>query len=297
MKNGENMRRGIVWCWLLIAGMALALPAFGADSGTLPTVPPPTGFGNPAGDVYGEIVRHVWDDTLVLPKNPEECADALYAWQNAEEACGDTYARRLSAAEVAAMNEEQNTPVLWGMRGTVGIIRFNAFGEDTNENVMARALFLLEEQDAQALELDLRDNRGGAVPAALKILYLFARERDRFATFRYRSKIEIHDAASVKTEFELTYPPGILRKIPTAVRINGESASAAEMVAGTMKDWGYSVHGTVSYKKGIGQGFFKLPDGSFIRLTTFEFFVGNSQTKIHGIGVIPTHPLPEEIRE
>lgn len=278
-----------------IAGTALAPLAFGADVGTFRLFSS-AGSANQADNLYDEIVRYVRDDALVLPENPEACAYALYVRQNAEKACGDEYARRFSAAEVALMNEEENAPVFWMMSGTVGIIRFSDFGRETAENFMKQAFVLLE-RGAQELRLDLRDNLGGESGPDLKILYLFAREHDRFETRRYRNKTKIYDTASVKAEFHLAYPSGILRDIPTTVWINGASASASEMVAGAMQDWGYPVLGAVSHGKGIGQTFFELSDGSFVRLTTFEFFAGNSQTKIHGIGVIPNAPLPKEMRE
>lgn len=279
------MRRLFLLCGVLICVTAIAPLMFGANAGaSLPD------------NLYDEILRHVQNNALVAPKNPEACALALYEWKNAEEICGDAYAKRFSAAEVALMDREENAPVFEEMRGRIGIIRFNAFGKDTYDNLMKQALVLLEQHGAEELRLDLRDNGGGSMETALKILYLFAGEHDRFATFQYRTKTEIYDAASVRTEFKLL-SPGALRNIPTTVWINGESASASEMVAGAMQDWGYFIHGMVSYKKGVGQDFFGLSDGSFIRLITFEFFVGNSQTKIHGIGVIPNAPLPDKIRE
>lgn len=279
------MRRMTLLCGVFIGAMAITPLAFGAEIGALPP-----------GNLYNEILRHVRDDALVLPKNPEACAYALYAWEDATESCGDEYAQRFSATGIAFMEEENAAPVIGEMRGTVGIIRFNAFGEETGEHVMQLALVLLE-RGARELRLDLQDNRGGTSGPDLKILYLFAQEHDRFETRRYRAKIKIYDTASVKAKFRLAYPPGILRNVPVAVWINSESASASELVAGAMKDWGYPVHGTVSYGKGTGQDFFELSDGSFVRLTTFEFFVGNSQTKIHGIGVSPNAPLPDEARE
>ena len=76
------------------------------------------------------------------------------------------------------------------------------------------------------------------------------------------------------------------------VLINQNSASASELFTGALQDWGrqngnFRVVGTNSYGKGIGQTSFHLPDGSHLRLTTFEFLVGNNHVSINGIGVIP----------
>jgi C-terminal processing protease CtpA/Prc len=65
------------------------------------------------------------------------------------------------------------------------------------------------------------------------------------------------------------------------------SASASEVIAGTLQDWGYKVIGETSSGKGVGQSVFPLIDGSSFSLTTFEFLVGNSLRRVHGIGIKP----------
>lgn len=79
-----------------------------------------------------------------------------------------------------------------------------------------------------------------------------------------------------------------LSRINTVLLINNGSASASEILAGTMKDWGYPIIGEKSYGKGVGQEMFTLSDGSVLALTTFEFLVGNHQVVIRDKGVTPT---------
>ena len=60
-----------------------------------------------------------------------------------------------------------------------------------------------------------------------------------------------------------------------------------------MKDWGFPVVGSRSFGKGVGQTLAPLANGSLLRLTVFEFLVGNSKTKINGVGVIPNYEVPD----
>jgi carboxyl-terminal processing protease len=75
--------------------------------------------------------------------------------------------------------------------------------------------------------------------------------------------------------------------IPVAVLINGDTASAAEIVAGALKDAGRAVIvGERSYGKGSVQSIFKLKNGEGLRLTTAHYFTP-SGVMIHGKGVSP----------
>ena len=72
-----------------------------------------------------------------------------------------------------------------------------------------------------------------------------------------------------------------------AVLINGNSASASEIFAGAVKDYGIgTLVGTKTYGKGIVQNVFRLNDGTSLKLTISEYFTPNGN-HIHGIGVEP----------
>ena len=108
---------------------------------------------------------------------------------------------------------------------------------------------------------------------------------------RERDQSAVYDTAYVKRELGLDREPGMFRDMRVVVLVNKGSASASEIFAGTMKDWGFPVVGTNTFRKGVGQKIIPLSNGSQLQLTTFEFLVGNSRTKINGIGVIPTHEV------
>ncbi|HEX2099124.1 MAG TPA: S41 family peptidase, partial [Candidatus Synoicihabitans sp.] len=87
--------------------------------------------------------------------------------------------------------------------------------------------------------------------------------------------------------------------VPIAVLINGGSASAAEIVAGALKDTRRAVIvGERSFGKGSVQSIFRLQDGEALRLTTARYFTPGGET-IHERGVLPDVELvmtPEEDR-
>ena len=81
--------------------------------------------------------------------------------------------------------------------------------------------------------------------------------------------------------------PGEFKDYRIVILANQRSYSAAEIFAGTMKDWGFTVVGSVTYGKGVGQTVFPLSDGSALTLTTFEYLVGNLKTSVNKKGVSP----------
>ena len=75
--------------------------------------------------------------------------------------------------------------------------------------------------------------------------------------------------------------------IPLAVLVNGNSASASEIFAGAIQDYGVgTIVGTTTYGKGIVQNLYQLTDGTCLKITTSEYFTPNGRN-IHGIGIEP----------
>ena len=76
-------------------------------------------------------------------------------------------------------------------------------------------------------------------------------------------------------------------EIPLVVLVNGNSASASEILAGAVKDYGIgTIVGETTYGKGVVQNIFSLRDGSAVKLTISTYFTPNGNN-IHGVGVAP----------
>ncbi|MDO8561037.1 MAG: S41 family peptidase [bacterium] len=203
----------------------------------------------------------------------------------------DTIVFTIVRAEIVIQAVEMK--VLHGANGEAGYLRVKTFSEVMPDE-FHKEMTKLRDSGITKVVLDFRGNPGGFLNVALDILYDFARESDTLMVMRERDEETVFDALSVgravlKTERKRTH--GMFLGMAVVILVNKGSASASEVFAGTMKDWGYPVIGTNTFGKGIGQTHLPLSDGSVLSLTTFEFLVGNSRTKIHGIGVIPTHSV------
>jgi len=165
----------------------------------------------------------------------------------------------------------------------VGIIRIITFDQQVPRDFFAAANELMA-KGCEALVIDLRDNLGGLLHAAQIPLTLFMRPEDTMLTIRHRDNEEVADSHNFPPPQEAKD----FRRMKIVVLINSGSASASEIFAGTMKDWGYPIVGEKSYGKGVGQKGFNLSDGSRLVLTTFEFLVGNGRVVIRDKGITPT---------
>ena len=161
-----------------------------------------------------------------------------------------------------------------------GYARITQFS-DTTAKDLRRAVAQLRRAapgGLQGLILDLRNNPGGVLEAAVEVADLFldqglivtASGRTRDATFR-------HEA----------FPGDLLDGAPLAVLVNASSASAAEIVAGALQDNGRAtIIGTRTFGKGSVQTVMPLSDGHAIKLTTSRYFTPTG-VSIQGQGISP----------
>ena len=160
----------------------------------------------------------------------------------------------------------------------VGYIQLVEFSETTGDE-FHEALDGLLKQGIHSLVLDLRNNPGGLLDAAVWVVEPFYKRGDLVVYTQGRRASDREDFRS-----EIDGPP---LKMPIAVLINAGSASAAEIVAGTLKDTGKAVIvGERSFGKGSVQTIFKLRNGEGMRLTTARYYTPSGET-IHGKGVSP----------
>ncbi len=163
----------------------------------------------------------------------------------------------------------------------IGYVRISQFTQPTTRD-LARALDDLEKQGMTALVLDLRNNPGGLLDAAVGVCGEFLPENTVVVTTEGRV------AADNPPPYRTPKRPGKSpRRYPLAILINHGSASAAEIIAAALQDLNRAiVVGTTSFGKGSVQTILPLSTGAAMRLTTAKYYTPGKRT-IHEHGVEP----------
>ena len=165
----------------------------------------------------------------------------------------------------------------------IGYLRITQFGEKT-AGEFDQAIDRLEREGASGLVMDLRDNPGGLVDAAVELVSRFVNPGTLVVATEGRK------GSANRTEY---LAKAAMRKVrwPTVVLVNGNTASAAEIVAGALQDLGKAVVvGELTFGKGSVQTVQPV-DASVapavaVRLTTAHYMTP-SRRKIHGVGIEP----------
>ncbi|NIQ02467.1 MAG: PDZ domain-containing protein [Nitrospinaceae bacterium] len=157
-------------------------------------------------------------------------------------------------------------------------IGISSFSKQTNDQ-LEKALDQARRDGAEALILDLRDNPGGLLSQSVKVASHFLQEGQLIV---YTQGRDPKDTQTYEAVFDDPW-----RHKPLAVLINSHSASASEIVAGSLKDSGKAlILGENSYGKGSVQTIFRISDGSGLRLTTSKYYTP-SGIDITTYGIVP----------
>jgi carboxyl-terminal processing protease len=163
------------------------------------------------------------------------------------------------------------------LEGNIGYVRLTQFQDQTARD-MTGALKKLQEQKMQSLILDLRNNPGGLLTSAIDVSEQFVGLNRLIVYIKTRDGRKDEYPSHIK-EQPADYPMIIL--------VNEGSASASEIVAGALQDWGRAVVvGVQTFGKGSVQTILPLGDGSGLRLTTAKYYTPKGRS-IHGIGISP----------
>lgn len=162
----------------------------------------------------------------------------------------------------------------------LGYVRISHFSETTAPDLQTAIAALKKESksDLHGLVLDLRDNPGGLLEAAIGVSDIFLDH----------GVIVSANGRAADARFEMDAQPGDdLDGAPVIVLVNGGSASASEIVAGALKDHHRAtIVGQQTYGKGSVQTVVPLSDGHAIKLTTSRYFTP-SGASIHKTGITP----------
>ncbi len=161
------------------------------------------------------------------------------------------------------------------LEGKIGYLELTAF-ELVSPGQFAAALADLRAQGMEALVLDLRNNGGGDLTSVVDIGNQVLPKGTILTIIYSDGSEEVHESKGEN-----------VMDIPMVVLVNGNTASAAEVLSGAAKDYGIAtIVGTQTFGKGIVQTLFSLGDGSAIKLTVADYYTP-SGANIHGVGITP----------
>ncbi len=169
----------------------------------------------------------------------------------------------------------------------IGYIAVSEFDKVTSDQFI-KAVDDLDKKGQKGLIIDLRNNGGGLYDTAVSML---DRMLPKGLLVYQEDKYGNRDEEHAKDNIKFTKPLVIL--------INGNSASASEIFAGTIQDYGIGkIVGTTSFGKGIVQSVIPLYDDSAVKLTVAKYYTAKGRN-IHGTGIIPDVKveLKEELKQ
>jgi carboxyl-terminal processing protease len=178
--------------------------------------------------------------------------------------------------EFSITRAEVHAPTVYQkmLPNNVGYIAVGVFGEPTADEFGA-ALKRLQEQNARGYVIDLRNNGGGYVNAAVSIA----------GHFIHSGPIVSVAERSGTTQFDAD--AGVVDPRPVVVLVNHYSASASEITAGALQDAGVAtLVGNRTYGKGVVQQLTYNPDGSAMKVTTARYLTPRNRI-IDGKGLDP----------
>jgi carboxyl-terminal processing protease len=159
--------------------------------------------------------------------------------------------------------------------GSVGYLGLSRFGDRAGEEI-ASDLHDLEAHGATSFVLDLRGNGGGYGDEATTVASSFIASGPIFTTRERNGATTVARASGVST-FHARL----------AVLVDGDTASAAEIVAGAIQDdRAGTIVGVRTFGKGVVQSVYPLPDGSAFKLTTARYTTPNGRD-IDRVGIVP----------
>lgn len=160
-----------------------------------------------------------------------------------------------------------------------GYLRITSFQSKTGSSLKNVLLKIKKKNNLKGIVLDLRNNPGGVLGAAVEVSDTFLDQKKMIVTTSGRMSDAINEFKSSSNDFA--------KDIPIVVLINGGSASASEIVAGALQDHRRAIiMGTQSFGKGSVQTILPLTRKTALKITTARYFTPNGRS-IQAKGITP----------
>lgn len=164
------------------------------------------------------------------------------------------------------------------LNSSVGYIRIKTFMNENTAEDFKNTIDQLKAQGMKGMILDLRENPGGLLSEAVGVASQFI-PKDKIITYTIDKYDNRNDSLSVGGDAE---------GMPLVILVNGNSASASEVVTGALHDYGAAtIVGNTTFGKGIVQQTFGFGNGiGGLKVTISKYYTPNGQN-IHKIGIKP----------
>ena len=195
---------------------------------------------------------------------------------------GDTKAVRVERANITFPAAQGRIERVNGRK--VGYILYSSFDQGAHAELRSE-IERLKREGAEGLIIDLRGNGGGRLDEAIASASLFVEDGDIVTTRGRATGEEIYDAQG-----------DALDPMPMVVLIDGGTASASEILAAALSDYGLAtLVGEETFGKGTVQESVPLPDGSAINLTVAEYFT-SEDVSITNKGIPADVKAPDDLK-
>ncbi|MDO9557571.1 MAG: S41 family peptidase [Coriobacteriia bacterium] len=216
------------------------------------------------------------DEVVSLIRGPEGTTVELGIHRGEQELFTVTVTR----AKIETPNTESEM-----LDGSIGYVRLYTFNERSAESLRDE-IERLESDGARGVVLDLRDNPGGLLASSVDVVSLFVKDGFVVTVKDREGKEESHRATGE-----------VATDLPLVVLINENSASASEIVAGALQDYGRAeLVGVKSYGKGSVQTIDALSFGGALKLTIARYFTPKGRS-IDKVGLEPDVTVEMELAD
>ena len=157
-------------------------------------------------------------------------------------------------------------PYFGMLNDSIGYIYISTFSVEGCSKEVKRALVELKQQGATSLVIDLRGNRGGLLSEAVNVVNFFVPKGKEIVKTKGKFRQMDHAYRTMNEPIDL--------EIPLAVLVDGGTASAAEILSGSLQDLDRAVIiGNRTYGKGLVQTLRDLPYNSSMKITTAKYYI------------------------